>query len=163
MSPTKRYELLCEAAATDAQRYLELRERKTQVAAAVAGAIAEYFGMPNGSAKVVALDENLRAREQKKPIGSVLDLRIGSDGLSYFGLSLHFETSTSRYFGDVTIVIGVDVLETSYVVKHLKSHTISDFDRAFLEPFLIEVFETLMADYGNPARRNKPRIGFIDA
>src|SRR5260221_337941 len=106
MEPSERYEKLFESAIQDSKSFYELQARCKDTARAVSALLAQYLGMPSGTATVVELhdvDGNLRAKGEGRPIGSDINLLLCNDELWYFGLGLHFEKPSVRHFGAITL------------------------------------------------------------
>lgn len=162
MQPSDRYEALCETAASNSKAYLERRQLRKQVAAATSKVLANYLGMPPDRAKMVAVDENIQSTGPKKDIGLDIDLRRGEDNLWYFGLDLHFESENRAYFGAVTLYIGVDVEDGTFVVKFDKRYKFKELSAPSMASFAEEVYLGLLEDYKKPPNKRRKSIGFVD-
>lgn len=162
MEPSERYLQLSSVAALSAKQYLERRERRHRACASASHAVALFLGMPEGRTSIIELDESLRESGREVPIGSDVALRVGQDGFFYFGLHLHFENSTQAHFGAVTILVGVDVSASDYVVKHVRSFEVEDLSEQSLRPFADHVYNALKENYETPYSRGRQSIGFIN-
>ena len=162
MKPSERYIQLSSAATLAAQQYLERRERRCRACASASQAVALFLGMPEGRTSIIELDESLRESSRNVPIGSDVALRVGQDGFFYFGLSLHFENSAQAHFGAVTILVGVDVSRSDYVVKHVRSFEVEDLSEQSLRPFADHVYTALKENYETPYAQGRQSIGFIN-
>lgn len=153
-----RYEELAELAAEDSKKHFEERAACAYCARAAASHVVDYLQAPHDAVCFTVLNEELRATGETSVTP---ELRLAPDSRWYFGLQIHFNSTTSPHLGIVNLTIGVSPTATGHVLDFEREFAVSPNEPTGFLSFAEHVADSIVNDYKRPRKARSTHIGFL--